>query len=102
MRPFAEDLAERTTAGLAGKQAKHMANDMFEQSALCQLRFDIGAHCAQQFATAAQPAAEPFNVEAMQQIRIVVGRAPQHRAVSVRKMRDGRVQRRNAAIDDHL
>ena len=40
MRAFAEDLAERAAAGLAGEQAQQVAADVLEVHAARQLRLD--------------------------------------------------------------
>lgn len=48
VRAFAEDLAERPSTRLAGKQPEQVAGDVFEEYAARQLRFDIRTIRAQQ------------------------------------------------------
>ena len=89
VRAFAQHLAECAPAALAGEQAEQVAGDVLERDALREPRLDMRSHRAQQFAAAAQFAAEPGDVEPMQQVGIVVRGAAEHRAVGMREVRSG-------------
>ena len=78
------------------------AGDVLERGAARKLRLDVRPQRAQQFAARAQLAAEPFDVEPVQQVGLVVGRAAEHRAIDVREVRARFDGIGDAAVDDHL
>ena len=102
MGAFAQHLAEGAAAALAGEQAEHVADDVLEMHAAGQLGLDVRTQVAQQRRARSQRPAPPCDVEAVQQVGVVVRRAPEHGAVGVRQVRRGLRLAGDAAVDHDL
>ena len=94
--------AERSRAGHAMKRADKMPRDRVQPRALRELRLDIGHHRREHVLhrRMRRRLAEHFGVGRQQPPRLLIGRASQHDAIDMRKMRLCFRKARDAAVDD--
>src|SRR5690606_2177199 len=83
VRAFAQHLAECAAAALAVEQPEQVAGGALERDALPEPALDPRPQRPQQLRARAQLSTEPGDIEAMQQVGVVVGRATEHRAVGM-------------------